>query len=111
MKRDCTPTALTVVPNLPVVCVVVALTGGVMLGVFTANNMEKALEMAIKGGWKGEGAKFNSYVPEYRDIHWSLADGYAQHCSLEEALLDPKFFQALGKAMGLAQHKVDVEVY
>jgi len=56
--------------------------------------MQQAIELAIKGGWKGEGAKFNSYVPEFRDIHWYLADGYAENCSLEEALLDPAFFQA-----------------
>lgn len=62
--------------------------------------METALKKAIEGGWKGEGAKFNSYVPEFRDIHWYLKDGYAESCSLEEALLDPLFFQALGKALG-----------
>lgn len=64
------------------------------------NSAEDAVRQAIEGGWKGEGAKFNSYVEMFHDIHWYRKDGYAENCSLEEALFDPLFWQALGKARG-----------
>ena len=87
MKKDCTPTALTAVLNLPVGCVVVALIGDVMLGVFTANNMQsetitKAFELAQENGYELH-SKWRSL--EYYEF---------------KVLLDPQFFQALGKAMG-----------
>ncbi len=65
----------------------------------TPTSTERAIRLSIeKGGWKGEGARFNSYVKEFHDIHWYLKDGYAENCSLEEALLDPEFWRCLGKA-------------
>lgn len=62
--------------------------------------IETFVRKAIEGGWKGKKARFNSYEPVFRTIHWYSADGYADDCSLEEALLDPLAWAAVGKVEG-----------
>lgn len=65
-----------------------------------SKTMKEAIQKAIEGGWKGEGAKFNYYEPTFEDVGWYLKNGYAENENIWKVLSDPLFWQALGKSLG-----------
>lgn len=59
--------------------------------------MNEAIKRAIEGG-RLEGGKFNELDPFLCDVHMYHSDGTADSICRYEMLLDPLFWQALGKA-------------
>lgn len=68
---------------------------------FGMTHTQQLIEVAIKGGWKLFGVFYKDL--RFVDGAWELQDYEANDWQfpIEVALLDPLFWQALGKEMGL----------
>jgi hypothetical protein len=60
-----------------------------------------AIEKAIQGGWQPNVSEFREFVCYIDAVNYLDAKGSWQVIKYEEIALDPSFFQALGKALGL----------
>lgn len=73
--------------------------------------MKNAIELAIKGGWKTGYATHKMKKAYGRLGSWMEKGNTSSFLDWKHALLDPIFWKALGKSLGLSQEEVDVEIF
>lgn len=70
---------------------------------------QQAIEDAIAGGWLLRGSKVTVFK-RGGDLRWQH-DGYTEAVNVSEVLLDPRFWQAVGKTRGWEDDETDEYLY